>query len=191
MARRVGLVVVLVVLAGCSGAVPAGDGGGPPGTATALPEETTRVTVTAVVDGDTIRIEYANGTRDTVRLVGVDTPEVHAENDPAEFEGVPENASGVACLREAGSDATNVATERLLGRTVGIATDPNLDRRGYYDRLLAYVVVDDRLFNYRLVAAGHARVYDSDFSRAAEFGAAEAGAREDRRGLWRCVDVDA
>ncbi|WP_277542782.1 lamin tail domain-containing protein [Haloarcula laminariae] len=190
-AYRAGLVVALVVLAGCGGLV--GDDAGPtaPGTAGSLPTETTRVSVTAVVDGDTVRVEYRNGTRDTVRLVGVDTPEVRAENDPAEFEGVPDTAAGADCLRGAGTNASNYAKDRLLGRTVGIATDPNLDRRGYYDRLLAYVVVDDRLFNYQLVASGRARVYDSDFSRRASFTEAETGAREARRGLWRCVDPDA
>ncbi|WP_276249683.1 lamin tail domain-containing protein [Haloarcula rara] len=192
--RRAGVVVVLVLLAGCGGLVPdSGTGPAPtaPGTATSLPADTTQVTVTAVVDGDTIRIEYKNGTRDTVRLVGVDTPEVHAENDPAEFEGVPDTAAGADCLREAGTNASNFAKDRLLGRTVGIATDPNLDRRGYYDRLLAYVVVDERLFNYRLVASGRARVYDSDFSQQGSFTTAEAGARDARRGLWRCVDPEA
>ncbi|MBX0304629.1 lamin tail domain-containing protein [Haloarcula salinisoli] len=191
--RRVGVVVVLVLLAGCGGLVPADDGGSAPaapGTAASLPADTTQVSVTAVVDGDTIRIEYENGTRDTVRLVGVDTPEVNAENDPAEFEGVPDTAAGATCLREAGTNASNFAKDRLLGRTVGIVTDPNLDRRGYYDRLLAYVVVDDRLFNYQLVATGRARVYDSDFSRQGSFTTAETGARDDRRGLWRCADPE-
>jgi micrococcal nuclease len=188
--RRVGVVVVLVLLAGCGGLVP-DSAPTAPGTAASLPGDQTRVSVTAVVDGDTIRIEYRNGTRDTVRLVGVDTPEVHTDNDPAEFEGVPDSAAGEDCLRGAGTNASNFAKDRLLGRTVGIATDPNLDRRGYYDRLLAYVVVDDRLFNYRLVATGRARVYDSDFSRQASFRTAETGAREARRGLWRCSDPDA
>jgi len=194
MTGRVGLAVVLVVLAGCGGLVPGSDDGAAPtapGTAAALPDDATRASVTAVVDGDTVRIEYANGTRDTVRLVGVDTPEVRAENDPTEFEGVPDSASGADCLRGAGTNASNFATDRLLGRTVGIATDPDLDRRGYYDRLLAYVVVDDRLFNYQLVATGRARVYDSEFSRGDSFTAAETSAREARRGLWRCVDPEA
>ncbi|MFC7076935.1 lamin tail domain-containing protein [Haloarcula halophila] len=195
---------LLLVVAGCSGlstpASPAVDSTttGERATATSsatgtaadisVPEAAVRVSVTAVVDGDTIRIEYANGTTDTVRLVGVDTPEVHAENDPPEFEGVPDTTAGATCLREAGVDASNLAKDRLLGRTVGLAFDPNLDRRGYYDRLLAYVVVEDRLFNYRLVRSGHARVYESDFTRRAAFDRAEASARGAGRGLWQCAD---
>jgi len=196
--RRVTLslaLAALLVLAGCS----ALSGAPSPSTDAALggqsasdaPEADLTVSVTAVVDGDTIRVAYANGTTDTVRLVGVDTPEVHVENDPAEFEGVPETTAGSTCLRDAGADASSLAKQRLLGETVGLAFDPALDRRGYYDRLLAYVVVDEALYNYRLVATGHARVYDSDFSRADAFYAAEETARTERRGLWRCTDPDA
>ncbi|ELZ24363.1 endonuclease, partial [Haloterrigena salina JCM 13891] len=39
-------------------------------TTTSISESTT-VTVTNVVDGDTIDIEYQNGSTDTVRLLGV------------------------------------------------------------------------------------------------------------------------
>ncbi|NLV14185.1 lamin tail domain-containing protein [Haloarcula argentinensis] len=190
-----GLVVVLVVAAGCSGftAGPSGSAGtavdGQP--AVDVPESAVTVTVTAVVDGDTIQIAYENGTGDTIRLIGVDTPEVHTENDPAEFEGVPETDAGASCLRGAGTNASSLVKQRLLGETVGLAFDPNLNRRGYYDRLLAYVVHDEALFNYRLVEAGNARVYDSEFTRADRFYAAEDAARSDRRGLWRCTDSDA
>jgi micrococcal nuclease len=188
-----GLVVVLAAAAGCSGfAGPSPQPAEAAGDQSAhVPDAAVTVTVTAVVDGDTIQIAYGNGTGDTVRLVGVDTPEVHAENDPAEFEGVPETAVGMSCLRGAGTNASSFAKQRLLGETVGLAFDPNLDRRGYYDRLLAYVVLDEALFNYRLVETGHGRVYDSEFARAGRFYAAEDAARSDRRGLWRCTDPDA
>ena len=190
-----GLVAVLVVAAGCSGFT--GSPSQPPGTAVNgqsavdTPEPVVTVTVTAVVDGDTIQVAYENGTGDTVRLVGVDTPEVHTENDPAEFEGVPETSDGASCLRGAGTNASSLAKQQLLGETVGLAFDPNLDRRGYYDRLLAYVVFDGTLFNHRLVETGHARVYDSEFTGAERFYAAEDAARSDRHGLWRCTDSDA
>ncbi|WP_254272450.1 lamin tail domain-containing protein [Haloarcula marina] len=156
-----------------------------------LPDPATEASVVAVVDGDTIRVAYPNGSEDTIRLLGVDTPEVHAENDPAEFEGVPDTEAGRECLRAAGGDASNFAKDGLLGETVGVVGDPNADRRDRYDRRLAYVVVDDRLFNYRLVATGHARVYESDFSRLDRFHEAERTAREARRGLWTCLDSSA
>lgn len=170
----------LVLLAGCSGAPTSLQQDGDRETATM------NVTVTRIVDGDTIDIQYANGSRDTVRLVGVDTPEVHVENDPVEFEGVPDTDAGAACLRDAGENATTFARDRLADRSVTIGPDPNTDRRGYYGRLLAYVTVRDRLFNRRLVVTGHARVYDSDFTRHEQFLDDERIAREQHRGLWQC-----
>jgi len=145
-----------------------------------------RVTVTTVVDGDTVRVRFANGTTDTVRLLGVDTPETQSENDPGEFEGVPDTAAGRDCLRALGHDATRLATRTLLGEEVRLRLDPQSDGRGYYGRLLAYVVVDESSFNHRLVADGYARVYDSEFSESDRFYAAESRAQDNATGVWTC-----
>ena len=40
--------------------------------------------MTAVVDGDTIKVELADGARETVRLVGIDTPESRQPQTPVE-----------------------------------------------------------------------------------------------------------
>ncbi|MFB6161511.1 MAG: lamin tail domain-containing protein [Haloferacaceae archaeon] len=202
-------VVCLVVLAGCTAGLPASDpgptageataGSEPGGSATATPRTATatphpataptvRVRVVAVVDGDTMRIRFGNGTRDTVRLLGVDTPEVEAENTPDEFEGVPSTAAGRACLREYGERASAFATRRLEGATVGLGFDPNEPRRGYYDRLLAYVYVDGTQFNHRLLVRGHARRYESGLVERERYARAESRARTAGRGLWTCAD---
>ena len=48
-----------------------------------------RATVAGTIDGDTIRLAYPDGTRETLRILGIDTPEVTPEgNDPRKFEGV-------------------------------------------------------------------------------------------------------
>ena len=41
-------------------------------------------TVVAVTDGDTIEVIDASGDRDTVRLLGVDTPETHHPTDSSD-----------------------------------------------------------------------------------------------------------
>lgn len=64
------------------------------------------MTITRIVDGDTVEFEYKNGTQDTGRLLGVDTPEVHTANYPKEFEGVPNDDSGASCLRDWGHKAS-------------------------------------------------------------------------------------
>jgi micrococcal nuclease len=163
-----------------------------PATATPTPAPSTaprqRATVVEVVDGDTVKVRFANGSRETVRLLGVDTPEVHAENTPGEFEGVPETEAGRACLRRAGEAASAYARDRLAGREVGLGFDENEGRRGYYGRLLAYVYVDGTQFNYGLVAEGHARMYDSQFVDRKRFADAETAARAADRGLWSCAE---
>lgn len=195
---RVLAVVIVLALAGCTVAVPDDttrtatptatvSAGETPSSSLAFePAERIRVRVVDVVDGDTIDVRLPDGSEDTVRLVGVDTPEVTAENDPAEFEGVPDTDAGRACLREAGHDASGYLESVVSGRNVTLLVDPNTDRRGGYGRLLAYVARDDTNVNYALVTTGHARVYDSAFALRSAFDTAEMRARDERRGLWRC-----
>jgi micrococcal nuclease len=150
--------------------------------------DTRDATVVEVTDGDTVEVEFDDGTTDTVRLLGVDTPEVYGGNDPSEFEGVPDTGDGETCLGYEGEVASTVAKNRLLGERVTLKFDSEADRRGSYDRLLAYVYVDGENFNYQLIDHGHARVYDSTFSKSDEFYAAEDDAQSAGIGLWACDD---
>ncbi|QZX98952.1 lamin tail domain-containing protein [Halobaculum rubrum] len=190
---------LLLVVAGCAAepagpstagsadateTVPPGSGGTP--VTASPPANGPRVTVVEIVDGDTFRFEYENGTTDTARLLGVDTPEVYGENSPDEFEGVPDTDAGRSCLREYGDRASAYARNRLLGEEVTLAFDSNEPRRGYYDRLLVYVHHDGGSFNYALIDRGLARVYDSSFERGDTFYAAEERAMAGSRGLWSC-----
>jgi micrococcal nuclease len=144
------------------------------------------VTVTRVVDGDTFDVRFANGSTDTVRLLGVDTPEVYGENDPTEFEGVPDTEAGRACLRSAGEAASEALRERLAGGEATLVRDPVSDGRGDFGRLLAYVEVNGTDVTRWLLEAGYARVYDSTFSRSEDYYAVESAAQEAGTGLWTC-----
>jgi micrococcal nuclease len=198
------LVVGLLLLAGCTAAPPPaestpGDTATPASADAELgpsptPHPATGPQVTAevveVVDGDTIKIRYENGSRDTVRLLGVDTPEVHTEVDPDEF-GVPDTEAGRDCLRAWGERASQYAKTTLAGETVRLGFDPNEGKRGYYGRLLAYVYIDGESVNYQLVRQGYARMYDSDFVDRPRFESAETVARTDDRGVWgECATAD-
>lgn len=158
-------------------------------TPTARPGEGVTVEVVEVVDGDTIDVRFRNGTTDTVRLLGVDSPEVYSEVDPSEFEGVPSSEAGRECLADYGDRASNYTRTRLAGATVQLRFDDRADRRGGYGRLLAYVIVDGENFNYRLVVEGYARVYDSTFEQSARFYSAEETSQESQTGLWECRSV--
>ncbi|WP_135821152.1 thermonuclease family protein [Halostella litorea] len=180
MRRALLACLFVLALSGCLGAV-TDDG--------ARTTERIEVTVVEVTDGDTVEVAYPNGTRETVRLLGVDTPEVHTENDPSEFEGVPDTAAGRECLRDWGHRSSEFARAELVGEEVTLVVDPEADRRGGYGRLLAYVDYEDGRFNRALVERGYARLYDTTFADRDAYASAERSARGNGTGLWACTDA--
>ncbi len=178
--------VLILTIALLAVAMPAGALG------TAAPAEPTSelsATVVSVTDGDTVNVQYENGTNDTIRMLGVDTPEVHIENDPTKFEGVPDTEAGKQCLDAAGENASAYMKNELqAGEQITLELDEESDGRGDYGRLLAYIHDDGQNLNYELIDIGHARVYDSQFSQSERFYAAESDAQAAERGLWHCRD---
>ena len=125
--------------------------------------------VLSVVDGDTIKIEYKGGS-ETVRLIGVDTPETVNPNWPLEV-----------FAKEASAFTTNL----LVGETVYLRFGN--EARGKYDRLLAYVFrAPDGLFvNLEIVRQGYGNAYIKyPFKHMELFRHYEARARDSRKGLW-------
>lgn len=141
--------------------------------------------VTRVIDGDTVEVQYDDGETDTVRLIGVDSPETTlSKTDPAEF-GYSDTSGARDHLYNWGQKAESFAVERLEGSSVRVVTDPQGDTRGYYGRLLGYIYVDGENFNKELVADGYARRYDdSSFTLKSEFGSLEADAQSADRRVW-------
>jgi len=151
--------------------------------------------VTRVIDGDTVEVRYRNDTTDTIRLLGVDTPEVSGDVSPDEFEGVPDTEAGRDHLREWATRASAFAREELSGKEVEIVTDPRADRRDRYGRLLAYVVRtggrnesdgggENGSFNAALLRDGYARVYESSSVERERYERIETRAQERGIGLW-------
>ena len=158
---------------------------GPTNTPDQTPREGRRATVTRVIDGDTVEVRFTDGETDTIRLLGVDTPETELGRvAPPEYEGIPDTNAGADWLFEWGQRAKSFATETLDGRQVRVVVDPESDRRGSYGRLLAFIHVDGTNFNLRLIEDGYARMYDSTFSLRDTFARAESRARTNDVGLW-------
>jgi micrococcal nuclease len=181
---RAAVVLALAVLvAGCTAGVSPSDSSGEGDDELA---NGVTVTVVEVTDGDTMDVRFPDGRVETVRLLGVDTPETYAENSPDEWEDIPDTQAGTDWLKTWGERATTFATESLAGEDVEIRTDPQADRRGGYDRLLVYISTPtaDVSFNQRLVERGYARLYDTEFGQRDVFAAAEQSARADERGVW-------
>ena len=142
------------------------------------------VTIVEVIDGDTMDVRFENGSTERVRLLGVDTPEPYAEVDPAEWDRIPDTEAGRTWLRSWGENASAFAEQRLAGEEVQIVTDELAGRRGGYDRLLVYVVIDGEVFGEQLLEGGYARLYETEFLLYDGFGAAEARAQAADRGVW-------
>jgi micrococcal nuclease len=178
-------VILAVTTAGCGAAVPRSTPGETATAETAHENAGFEVTVEEVVDGDTVTVVFADGTVEDVRLLGVDTPEVYADVQPEEFEGVPDTEAGRAHLRTWGRRATEFAESRLKpGDTVRIVVDETADRRGDYGRLLVYLYDEGDLFNRLLLEGGYARLFDTTFGKRSAFANAAATARGSDIGLW-------
>jgi micrococcal nuclease len=126
--------------------------------------------VVRVVDGDTVHVRLG-GRDETVRYIGIDTPESVEPGTP------------VQCFAEAAS----ARNRRLVaGRAVTLRTDA--ESRDRYGRLLAYVYRrDDGLFvNAELVRQGFAKILTipPNVAHAVELLTLERAARRARRGLW-------
>ena len=145
--------------------------------------------VTAVVDGDTVRVRRGDYRRSTVRLIGIDTPETKRPGTPVECGG-PEATSNMFRLgftRARDTDGDGLYDRKGgKGRRVKVTTDPTQDRRDRYGRLLAYVKSSRGSFAGKQLRAGWATVYvfENPFEQLAAFQAAEGSARAGGRGVW-------
>ena len=125
--------------------------------------------VVRVVDGDTIVVDF-NGKNEKVRLIGVDTPEsVHPNESKNTEEGVL---------------TSNYTKERLCGKSVKLEFD--VQERDKYGRLLAYVYVDDYMYNKELLEKGYAKIstYPPNVKYVEEFEVLQQKASEAKVGLW-------
>jgi micrococcal nuclease len=127
-----------------------------------------RYRVVEVLDGDTIVVSRGR-TRDTVRLLGVDTPETRHPSKP------------VQCY---GPEASDYTTRRLAGRLVRLEDD--VETHDVYGRHLAYVYVDGTRFEDELLGKGYARllVIEPNHAHARTMLDEELNARREGRGLW-------
>ncbi len=140
------------------------------------------VDVSRVVDGDTVEV-ILNGTEEDIRLIGIDTPEVHVETDPAEYEGIPVNETGRQCLEKWGEKASNHTKNRVSGEVIlEVETENGEIARGSYDRILGELWTNSSSLNRQLVLEGYARSYSSEGPFARE----EVEAIRSDRGVWGC-----
>ncbi len=138
--------------------------------------------VAEVVDGDTVDV-VKNGEADTVRLLGIDTPEKYGEVHPREF-GLENSSQSRNCLRTVAKNASNLVHREISGREISVVQDSKSDERGDYGRLLAYIEYNNTDIGKLLLDNGYARVYDSNFERKQEYRGIETESMQENKGMW-------
>ena len=139
--------------------------------------QTSNVKVVRVIDGDTVELE----TGETLRYIGIDTPETKHPKKP------------VQCY---GEEAYQVNKKLVEGKTVRIVKD--ISEVDKYKRLLRYVYVATQaspsgiLVNDYLVRNGFAfaSTFPPDVKYSEQFIEAQREAREKNLGAWANCPID-
>jgi len=134
-------------------------------------EATPLVRVVRVIDGDTIEVCCIGWKRESIRYIGIDTPETsHPTKSFAAY----------------GKEAKEANRKLVDGKAVRLEFD--VQQRDRHGRLLAYVYLEDGTFvNARLVEQGYAQVMTvpPNVKYQELFLKLQQDARTASRGLWR------
>lgn len=141
------LLFLLIILSGC------------------IQQQGKQVYIENVIDGDTVKTAAG----DSIRLLGVDTPEIDWENGKHEFYA---------------QKAKDFTVKNLKGKNVDLEYDT--EKKDDYGRTLAYIFQNGENFNQKLLEKGYASLmivqpndkYESEFKKAVK------EARESRKGVW-------
>ncbi|MCM3790333.1 thermonuclease family protein [Domibacillus indicus] len=136
----------------------------------ALPKTAAKVTVKEVVDGDTVKVVY-KGRTETVRMILIDTPETKDPNK---------------CVQLYGPEAAAYTKKYLLDKTKTVSIELDKDTRDQYGRLLAYVYVNETMFNELLIQNGLARiaVFEPNTKYLKKLQESETKAKSAKKGIW-------
>lgn len=132
-------------------------------------------TVTSITDGDTIKFLPVDGTTTiTVRFLGVNTPETakiakHTTDEPYAVQ------------------AMDFTKNMLLNQPISLLVSNNASQaKDMYSRTLGVIILNNKVFNTRLLAQGLATrcFIDNDCLNFSEWEAIEVEARKQGLGLW-------
>jgi micrococcal nuclease len=138
---------------------------------TVLPQNSTTVLVTKVVDGDTIEV-FLNGKTEKVRIIGINTPETVDPRKPVE------------CF---GRQASDKAKSLLSNQTVRLESDPSQSNKDKYGRLLRHVFLNNETdFGLQMIKEGYAYeyTYDVPYKYQTQYKDAQKEAESLKIGFW-------
>ena len=134
--------------------------------------EKIKVKLNHCIDGDTANLKI-NGVNRRVRMLAIDTPESVTPDRP---------------VREYGVDASKYTCDLLTNaENIYIEYDENSDREDKYERVLAYIYVDDLMVQKELLKKGYAKVayLYGDYKYTKEFKELEQSAKDNKLGIWQ------
>lgn len=143
----------------------------PTSTSTTIQKDKIIAKVARVIDGDTIKVLISDR-EETVRLIGVDAPEI------------TDSRKAIQCF---GKEASDKAKEVLGKKTVVLEADSTQDNKDKYGRLLRYVFVDGINLSKLMISQGYAHEYtyqNNPYKYMDEFKDAQEQAQENKIGLW-------
>jgi len=126
--------------------------------------------VVIVYDGDTVKVRFRDGSLRKVRLIGVNAPETQDEREEVRFRALI---------------SKRFTFYHMYNKEISLTYDWQPEDK--YNRLLAYVWIDECLFNDFIIREGFAFVflkftfrkdYQEKFKKSEDF------ARINRRGFW-------
>ncbi|PIR43475.1 hypothetical protein COV24_02410 [candidate division WWE3 bacterium CG10_big_fil_rev_8_21_14_0_10_32_10] len=131
----------------------------------------TKVWVSEVIDGDTIKV-LANNKEETIRLIGINTPELNLKG----------------CYAQ---KAKEWLSEKVLNKEVTLITDTSQGDGDKYERLLRYVFLEDININEQIIKNGFAKEYKykTDYIYRKDFINAEEEAIKNNMGLWKDCEM--
>lgn len=133
--------------------------------------ETEEVVLSKCVDGDTAKFKIKDSVKST-RFIAIDTPEsVHPKKKVEPF----------------GKEASNYTCERLKNaKKIVLEYDEGSTKTDKYDRVIAWVFVDDVLLQEELVEKGYAKVayLYGDYKYTEKLQEKEKIAKEKKLKIW-------
>lgn len=125
--------------------------------------------VIEVHDGDTFTVELCNGLHLSIRLIGVDAPELK---------------------QKSGTLVRDYISSLILNKTVMLSADKK--KYDSYGRFLMYVFVDDIFLNKLLLQKGYAVAapYKPNIKFEPLFSKEAAEAKKNKIGLWQTNEFD-
>ena len=133
------------------------------------------VTITRVVDGDTLYVSNKKIGEEKVRLIGINAPEIQHPT------------KGKECF---GDEAHIFAQKTYLGQEATLTIDKSQDLRDRHERLLGYISIDSNDIGHELIRRGYAReyTYRSSYQNQERYRDAEDNAQQLNFGLWSCSE---